>query len=309
MTEVTTLRPGWRTKMIVFIGAFLGFGAWGLYDATVAYPARGLKIASIREMEYLQAAQEVRGRLDPTELSVPDPKDQIDLLRRSRDRLGKLDKARLEWLESLEKAWRLHASRTTYDNSARAPAQVLKDLDARWRGQTSLPKAVDAFDIVVQWMIFFGCMVLGLGALMLLVTVWRRPFRFDPDTRTLTLPKVTAVDSLLRGALNVIRLPWTVVRSVMGVAFKAKSGGRVNLHKFRVPAPGGQTINPGDLAEVDKTHWSRYWVILRIKEGHPALGGRGVAIDLYRRAKVEGWVLEMEKAAFPEDASPSAAAG
>lgn len=306
MTEVTTLRPGWRTKMVIFIAAFLGFGAWGLYDATIAYPNRGLKIASIRELEYLQAAQRVRGRLDPAELSAPDPKEQLAMLRRGADRLGELDKARLAWLESLEKAWRLDASRTTYNNSDRAPAQRLKDLDAQWRGVTALPKAVDAFDIFVQWLIFGACSFFGVCGVWLLVTIWRRPFRFDPQTHTLQLPKVTPVDRLIRGVLHVLRIPWAIIKLWLRLGAKINAGGQVNQFRQRIPAPGGQTLTPADLAEVDKTHWSKYWVTLRVKPGHPTLGGRAIAIDLYRRAKVEGWILDMEKIAFPEVASDAA---
>ena len=42
---VTSLERRWLVRMIVLFVLFGGFAVWGLYDATVAYPARGRAVA------------------------------------------------------------------------------------------------------------------------------------------------------------------------------------------------------------------------------------------------------------------------
>lgn len=69
--------------------------------------------------------------------------------------------------------------------------------------------------------------------------------------------------------------------------------------------PGNHAITPADLEDVDKRKWHKFIVFLKIKPSHSTLGGKEVRIDLLRHAKVEGWVLAMEAAAFPELAKPA----
>jgi hypothetical protein len=66
--------------------------------------------------------------------------------------------------------------------------------------------------------------------------------------------------------------------------------------------PGGQTLTPADLDDVDKRKWDKYIVFLKVKPSHAGLGGREVRVDLYRYTPLEEWVLEMERTAFPERA-------
>ncbi|RMH28699.1 MAG: hypothetical protein D6693_03440 [Planctomycetota bacterium] len=55
--------------------------------------------------------------------------------------------------------------------------------------------------------------------------------------------------------------------------------------------PGGRTIAPGDLAELDKRKWDKFLVKVLVKEGAP------VRLDLLRHTPLEDWILEMERAA------------
>lgn len=64
--------------------------------------------------------------------------------------------------------------------------------------------------------------------------------------------------------------------------------------------PGGQTITPEDIVEIDKRKWDKYYVFLKIRPEHPTLGDKTLKVDLYRRERVEEWVLEMERIRFPE---------
>jgi len=62
--------------------------------------------------------------------------------------------------------------------------------------------------------------------------------------------------------------------------------------------PGGGTITPADLEEVDKRKWDKFIVFLKIKPGVDKVGGQSVRVDTYRHARVEEWILEMEREAF-----------
>jgi hypothetical protein len=64
--------------------------------------------------------------------------------------------------------------------------------------------------------------------------------------------------------------------------------------------PTGATLTPADLEDVDKRKWDKYIVFLKIKPAHAGLGGRELKLDLYRYAPLESWILEMERAAFPD---------
>ena len=71
--------------------------------------------------------------------------------------------------------------------------------------------------------------------------------------------------------------------------------------------PGGATLTPADLEDVDKRKWDEYIVFMKVKPSHPTLGGRELKLDLYRYSPLEAWVLEMERTAFPERAEKEAA--
>ncbi len=66
--------------------------------------------------------------------------------------------------------------------------------------------------------------------------------------------------------------------------------------------PGGASLVPTDLADVDKRKWHKFFVTLEINDTHPKLAGQGVTLDLYRYVPLEEWVLEMERTRFPERA-------
>ncbi len=74
----------------------------------------------------------------------------------------------------------------------------------------------------------------------------------------------------------------------------ARKSYRFDADENRLHLPGGRSVTPDDLAEVDKTKWHKFFVTLRLKEGAP------VTLDLYRYEPLEEWVLAMEKIAFPE---------
>lgn len=65
---------------------------------------------------------------------------------------------------------------------------------------------------------------------------------------------------------------------------------------------------PSDLADVDSCRWDKFIVYLKIKDGHPRLGGAEIKFDTYRHGKIEDWILAMERTAFPERVAEEEAA-
>ena len=68
----------------------------------------------------------------------------------------------------------------------------------------------------------------------------------------------------------------------------------------RLHLPGGATLVPDDLEDVDKRMWHKFIVFLKVKDEHDKLGGKELKLDLYQHAGLEDWVLEMERTAFPD---------
>lgn len=183
--QQTRLNRRWLIKVGVFFIALAGLGAWGLWDALVAYPERGRNHAEWVEKEYLAAA-EAEGRL--LRASVSNPREELRRLRERGDDLTALEEARLEWLTSLDRVGDLPASEanedspTVFDN-ARARLESLRD---EWATK-SPPKPLGAFDIPLQWVI----VALGFGGALWTLGVIGRASRFrfgyEPEENALTL--------------------------------------------------------------------------------------------------------------------------
>jgi hypothetical protein len=96
---------------------------------------------------------------------------------------------------------------------------------------------------------------------------------------------------------------WLIVLWIM----VARQTYRWNPDTLTLTLPDGQTIAAEELEDVDKRKWDKFLVVLKPKAPHP-LAGRELKLDLYRYAFLESWVLEMERAAFPDRAAESAPA-
>lgn len=246
MTETSSLNRSWLIRMGIIIVVFLGFGVWGWYDATIAYPERGIKAAEFMEKEYLAKADE-QGRL--MSASVPEPVRTHAVLRTGAT--NELDAILFRWLDALSIVGRLSEEHTTFAD----PAKRLAELQTSW-GSKKSPKPLSALDIPTQYLIMVTCTVIGLIVLGVVIKVSRLKYTFDPATNTLTLP-------------------------------------------------GGHTLTPDDLAEIDKRKWHKFIVFLNFKPEHATLGSKSVKVDLLRHAKVEQWILAMEAIAFPDSAKPA----
>lgn len=179
MTETSTLNNSWLIRMGIITLVFLGFGVWGWYDAMIAYPQRGQKVAEFMEKEYLAKADE-QGRLVNT--SVPEPASTWATLRGG-GASSELDQLKFMWLDALSIVNRLSPEYTTIAD----PAARLASLQAEWKSRTS-PKRLTRLDIPTQYLIMVSCTTIGLLILGVILKVSKKKYTFDPATTTLTLP-------------------------------------------------------------------------------------------------------------------------
>ena len=254
-------RP-WVLKMGLFLTVLFAGGSWFLWDAMVAYPARGWKDVSYRLLTYLEAAEGARG-LRISELAVDDPRADYALLRdRAKDgTLSALEGARYEWFRALYSVGALTPemveAQLIDDPGTEAvttgPRERLAELRQAWGGPNppNPPKPLASWDISVQWTIAVVCFALGLGLLIHVARILGVRYQWDAEEKRLHLP-------------------------------------------------GGATLTPGDLEDVDKRLWHKFFVFLKVKDGHEKLGGKEIKLDLYPHANLEEWVLEMERTAFPD---------
>ncbi|MGP1309998.1 MAG: hypothetical protein ACTS27_07370 [Phycisphaerales bacterium] len=191
----TRLNKGWMLKMGIFMVILLVFGFWGLYDALVAYPNRGKADAEYRELVYLSASRDA-GQL--LRADVANPRDELERLRGEERELratanssetspaalnARAEAARLDWLTSLSRIGRLNAENTTFEN----PTERREALDAEWQTRTP-PKPLSAFDIPSQWLFVIAGFGGAAWLTFLFVRVSSKKYRWDPATRTLTVP-------------------------------------------------------------------------------------------------------------------------
>ena len=182
------LNSKWATRMLLITVVLLLFGGWGLYDALIVYPNRGKSFAAYQQLQYLQAAQRAGKMFDA---SIIDPAGRLETLE-GQDvlQLSEFDRAQREWLKALAVPGMgtLNADHTRMDD----PAGELTRLTERF--QTEKPKKPLAdYDIVMQWVICGVCWAIGLYIIGLMLMVRARVYRWDADTKTITLPDGTKV--------------------------------------------------------------------------------------------------------------------
>lgn len=264
----------WVRKMVIIIAVLIAFGAWGLYDAVSVYPARGERYARWAELQYLDAAQRANGEdfgIFERDTSVPNPVEEYE---------------------------RLNDPERRRTNAA--------DM-----GNTGSPRQLRA---AMQ------------SARLAWLEGLKRIGQLKPERTTIENPRARL--EALRQEVSATANPkplagydipsqWAIMAVCWGIALvMVVHFVRVASRKYRwdpglkaLTIPGGATITPGDLAEVDKRKWDKFIVFLKIKEGRQPLGGREVRVDLYQHGLVEGWVLEMEREAFgPQEGGEDEAA-
>ncbi len=262
--QTTKLARKWVMKMTVFMVLLVGFGLYGLYDATIAYPKRGEASASWHLHQYLSKSNEASSLTG--ELGIPAGMTASEHMKDLESRLSELSQsaagtssrsrddaallAKHAWLKSLAVLGRLSNERVANDLGQR-PRDTLAALDQIWT-TTSQPKPLASYDIPVQWLFTILGFGGGLWMLIHIVAVASKKYTWEPAS-------------------------------------------------LRLGVPGGASVEPGDIEVFDRRKWDKFLVFLKVKPEHPQLGGKEIKLDLYQYEPLEAWYLEMHRAARPED--------
>lgn len=263
--QTTKLARKWVMKMALFLVLLIGFGIYGLYDATIAYPKRGESSASWHLHQYLTEADEANSLT--VDLGIPagttaaehmsDLEGRLDELARSAESTSPRARddaealiAKYAWLKSLAVMGRLSNERVQADIGVQ-PRETLAALKTRWE-TTEQPKALASYDIPVQWFFTFVGFGGGLWMLLHVIAVASKKYTWEPAS-------------------------------------------------MRLGVPGGASVVPADVEVFDRRKWDKFLVFLKIKPEHPQLGGKEVKLDLYQYEPLEAWYLEMHRSARPED--------
>lgn len=178
----TRLNPRWLVKQFAVAALFSGFGLWGLYDALVVYPARGVAYSQYAKYQYLeQVKRKNSGSFG--EVSIADPAAEFQKLHKEGTELrDPVDKAKLEWLESLAVIHRLTPAEGEIKDAAAVHAELDKAFTANGAG---IPKKLEWFDIPSQWAIFVAGGVIGFGMFGFAAVVSRTKYGWDGATLTI----------------------------------------------------------------------------------------------------------------------------
>ncbi len=298
--QTTRLGRRWLTTKLIFIAVLLGFGAWGLLDATVLYKARGLNDASYKLSVYLDSARSA-GKLSPGGVRVENPAATLAELRTRKSDLASASKgdtsagrnsamelAKYEWLESLASVWKLkptpqplgtaattQASGTSTTANTKDPARQLFFDPVKGEGFSTTGKADDP-RVTVE---------LG-GLLDELTRKWNTQAKSKPLASYDLAVQWIFVALGFGGGLYLL----IVVLRAAGTKYRWDAAPK------RLQLPGGRAIVPADLKDVDKRKWHKYYATLNLHDGS------NIELDLYTHDPLEAWVLEMERTAFPERA-------
>jgi len=268
-TLTTTISRKWTLRMVIIGLVLFAFGLWGLYDAAVVYPARGARSAEWLEYQYLDQFATLRPPLD-ARASVADPKAELDRVERRLAETGQVDaadRALREWVRSLHLIGKREPATTTA-----IPRQDFRGVpvnDARERRS----------ELAQRWT--------------------------TGGTSSATPSPLSRWDIPVQWLITVLGMGIGLWMFVLLLRVRARRFTYEPATK-RLTLPGGNSIVPEDIEDVDKRKWHKFFVAMKIKPSHPQLGGKTVEFDLLRFVPLEDWVLEMERAAFPDRAEAAA---
>lgn len=195
-SQRTRLSSKWLAKTLLFLLILFAFGCWGLYDAMVVYPQRGIEYAESAKRAYLTAARQA-GTIFLA--SVPDPvaayerTGNAETLKANSaaaadpnnvNQAKALVEMRLyQWLDGLDTIGRLTPEHTRIEQ----PEKELDRLDGIWKTRTQA-KPLAKWDIPVQWLFVVVGLGGGLALTGLILKVKSRTYGWEPVEQRLFLP-------------------------------------------------------------------------------------------------------------------------
>jgi hypothetical protein len=288
-TLSTTLNRSWLLKTGGFMLLLFVFGFWGLYDGVYLYPKRGLEDASYQFRDFLAAADKA-GRLTTSNITVADPKGALRELRPKAKQLqaqassstpearqAAMDAMKYMWLDSLAKVWRLSPGEKFLGTNEKAGKSLYFE-PGTGKGHSVAVAGGERTELSPQQL------------LNELTTFWGGQNKPSP---------LSAFDMIFQWifvAVGFIGGPWillTILRS------KAKAR-QITFEpgQQRLGLPGGVSITPTDIKDIDKRKWHKFYCTVQTTDG------KAHELDLLRYTPLEDWVLAMEKTRFPERAEP-----
>lgn len=184
---VTRLERRWVLRMVLIAVFFAGFSLWGLYDATVAYPARGREVADSYLLEVLKLKYDQPAYLT-AEVGTADPRAELARLSEKADAhsASDFDTAKFRWLDALRLVRALDTEHTTIVNPAAKRQELTAAAAARPPGQSAKP--LSPWDIPAQWLIFLSCAVIAVWMFTLVLITRARTYTWDAAALRLGLP-------------------------------------------------------------------------------------------------------------------------
>jgi hypothetical protein len=251
--QQTRVSRRWLVKIMLFLLAAAGLGVWGLADATVFYPRRGHDHAEYQELEYLKAMENA-GRLQPTFVTIVDPRAEW---RAQRGRAEELERS----LAAAQAGGRADEARRLEADKAKLEfLQALANVGALSPERTRVDDP--------------------------------RGRRRDLDVKWQSRPQPKPLSAFD------IPMQWLFVAVGFGLAgwigalifMVSARKHRYEPEELRLHLPGGRTVVPADIKELDKRKWDKFIVFLVLKDGSAP-----IRLDLLRYEPLEAWILEMEK--------------
>ncbi len=266
------LNPRWAFKLGIITFVVFIVGAWGYWDASSVYPNRGIRYADWAKWQYLE-----QGKLANSEdfgifirdSSVPNPVEELERLQEPETKTRNLTDA-----GNSSSSRHLRASMLVARLNWLEALKVVGMLDAEHTVFESPDRERDA--LVEKW-------------------------------RSASVPKpLHNLDLIVQWMIMAIC--WFIALLMFVHILKVRMKRYAwDAGSMTLTLPGGQSITPDDLEEVDKRKWDKYIVFLKLKSSHVSLADKEVAVDTYQRKFIEDWILAMEDKAFGSQEEADAA--
>lgn len=258
------LNGRWIFKLAVILFVVFAVGAWGLWDASSVYPKRGERHANWAQWQYLEQAHKANSEdfgIFIRESSISNPAEELARLSETETRSRNIQDA-----GNSSSSRNLRASMFVTRLAWLEALKVIGHLDTEY---TTIESPQAQLDTLKAHWLSAGSVPKPLHTLDLIVQ-WM-----------------------------IMGLCWSVALYMFIHMLKVRSKKYAWVaDSMTLTLPGGSSITPADLEEVDLRKWDKFIVFLKIKDTHETLGGKEISVDTYQHSFVEDWVLAMKEEAF-----------